>query len=128
MTEFSAYIMLCGSNEVPEQVGLTKDECAAVLMETCENYEVDKVLHVYTVFHEATDITNEYVSYEVDDVTEDMFSIPYNANVDGSDPEDFTPNPYKGRLGEMIDQYIEWHPSTIEAGRGDYERDRDGER
>jgi len=119
MKTLSIYIMLCGADKVPEQSGLTKEECANVLMETCENYAVDRVLHVHS---------DDGIRFETDDVTDEIFAAPFNADIDGSDPDELNPQDYKGLMRELMEEYIEQHPSTIEGRRGDYERDLRGGR
>lgn len=100
---FSAFVMFCGANEVPEQSGLTRAECVAVLQETCENYEVDLILHIHT--------DSFPTSFEAEDVTEELFEEVYNSNVDGSEPDEIYQG-YKGKLGEMVAEYIDNHETT----------------
>ena len=100
---FEAYVMFCGAEEVPDQSRLTRAGCLYMIAETCENYEVDLILH----------ITSESAlkGFKVEDVTEELFDIASGRVTNDEAPDDLYKG-YKGKLGELVDEYIEQHEDT----------------
>lgn len=99
----SAFVMFCGANEVPEQSGLTRAECVAVLAETCENYEVDLILHIHT--------DTFPIGFKANDVTDEVFNEVFEAIVDRADGERIE-GEYKGKLGDMVEEHDYHHEDS----------------
>ena len=100
---FDAFVMFCGAEEVPDQSRLTRDGCLGMIAEICENYEVDLILH----------ITSEDAlrGFKVADVTDELFDIAAGRVTNDEAPDDIYKG-YKGKLGELVDDYIEQHEDT----------------
>ena len=100
---FDAYVMFCGAEEVPDQSRLTRAGCLYMIAETCENYEVDLILH----------ITSESAlkGFKVEDVTDELFDLAAARVTNNEHPDDIYKG-YKGKLGELVDDYIEKHEDT----------------
>ena len=100
---FNAYVMFCGAEEVPDQSRLTRAGCLYMIAETCENYEVDLILH----------ITSESAlkGFKVEDVTDELFDLAAARVTNNEHPDDIYKG-YKGKLGELVDDYIEKHEDT----------------
>ena len=100
---FEAYVMFCGAEMVPEQENLTRQMCIDTAQEVSENFEVDLILHI-----QSDNYPHEFVTT---DVTDEILEKPFNANIDGTHPDDIYKG-YKGRFGELVDDYIEQHEDT----------------
>ena len=100
---FDAYVMFCGAEEVPDQQHLTRAGCLGMIAETCENYEVDLILH----------ITSESAlkGFKAEDVTDELFDIAAGRVTNDEAPDDIYKG-FKGKLGELVDEYIEQHEDT----------------
>ena len=99
----SAYVMFCGANEVPEQSGLTRSECVAILTETCEIYEVDLILHIHT--------DSFPTGFLAHNVTDEIFNEAFEIIADRYEGERIE-GEYKGKLEDMIDDFNQRHPDT----------------
>lgn len=100
MKTFSAYIMMCGAQEVPEQNGLTKSECIKYIVDMSFNYDLDVILHI-----ESDNWPHEITTR---DVSEEMFKAAFNEVVhDG-----FIVNYYRGTLGALVEEHNDNLPQS----------------
>ena len=100
---FDAYVMFCGAEEVPDQSRLTRAGCLYMIAEICENYEVDLILHITS--------EDALKGFTALDVTDELFDLAAGRVTNDEAPDDIYKG-YKGKLGELVDDYIEKHEDT----------------